>query len=125
MYVSSEEIWNKLCKIEKMCEKIMQKEAENNIEEVSVNVARRHLHTSAEEIKRLIKTKQLKARRVKCSKAEGGYTYKIKMSSIHRFQNAHLYDPDSDSKQVKVVVQVEDPRAMAQRILKDINLKAS
>jgi hypothetical protein len=70
---------------------IVQKEAENNIEEISLCRACRLLHKGSETVLELVKNGQLKA--LTYVDTAGRTRYRFRMSDIHKYQTPGLYDP--------------------------------
>ena len=90
MIVTSEMLWNELQEQKKLIKKLLEKEAENSIEEISLSKAAKKLHLSSNTVIDLVKKGQLEARTYKDRKRKTRYRFKV--SAIHNFQKETKYD---------------------------------
>ena len=76
--------------LERLIKAILNKEAENSIEEISLSKAAKKLHLSPDTVVDLVKKGQLEARTYKDGDRKTRYRFKV--SSIHNFQKETKYD---------------------------------
>lgn len=79
-YYSSEVLFNELQEIKKLINKILQKETDSTVEEISLDKARKLLHCNSSRVIKLIKQKKLTAR------IQDG-RYKIRIADLKKFQD--------------------------------------
>lgn len=80
MYYDSETIYKELQEVKSLLTKVLKKEVEESIEEISLDKASKILHCNSTRIIKLIKQKKLTAR------IQDG-RYKIRIADIKRFQD--------------------------------------
>lgn len=86
--VSNSMIWEELQSQKKILQRILERDLEHSIEEVSVHRASRILKVSTSTIISLAKKNIIPARKYKTKKSPKGYSYKFKVFDIHEYQRA-------------------------------------
>ncbi len=80
MYYDSETIYNELQQVKTLLKKVLKKEVEESVEEISLDKASKILHCNSTKVIKLIKQKKLAAR------IQDG-RYKIRIADIKKFQD--------------------------------------
>lgn len=88
--ISQRMLYDKLLVVEEKLDKILSKEAEHSIEEISLHRARKLLKLSDATIINLVKTGKLKARTYKDRNKRTRYRFRI--ADIRAFQQSKEYD---------------------------------
>lgn len=88
--ITQKMLFEKLLIVEKKLDKILSKEAEHSIEELSLNKAKKLLRLSDVTIINLVKTGKLKARTYKDSERKTRYRFRI--ADIRAYQKSKEYD---------------------------------
>ncbi len=91
MLITSQMIWEELKEQKKLLRKILDRDLEHSIEEISLHKAARLLRTSDATLFELAEKKEIPARKYSSKKTPRGYSYKFKVFDIHEFQRREQY----------------------------------
>lgn len=102
--ITSQMLWNELQEVKDLLRKVVTRDAENNIEEISLYKASKLMHMNQNKIIKLVEENRLSARvqKTKVKDPETGEIkiverYRFRICDIHRYQNSELYDPEEDN----------------------------
>lgn len=91
-YYTSEDLWNKMSCMEKKIEKLLERTLTNEIEEISLNKARKLLHCSSEKIMSYVRSGRLQA--IRGFDKKGNERFRFTVRDIRKFQEERKKSED-------------------------------
>lgn len=92
MLISNQMIWSELQEQKKILNKILTRDLEHSIEEISLSVAARRLKVAPATLFDLAEQNDIAARKYKTKKSPKGYSYKFKVFDIHNYQRKQQHN---------------------------------